>query len=380
MPFSCGLMLAALLLSPPATEPIVVPARFVSGAWFLEGTVSGEATSFMVDSGANRTVVLPGKGRLPGYASVQIGVGKLNMRVEASVEDVNIVQWVTKAAGNGKPGALLGADLLGRAAVGFDYDRAEITFWPGGRLDRKAALKWAMEGAGPGAKEARVGLDKRYDTSAGLTASYDKWRGGLLLDTGSTLSTLQSRHTPKVEAIGVSIVQTVLDYQDVIEAILLTPKAKIGTVEIPWFRFRMSEMASDFPGKPSGAFSINDLRSHRVIVDFPGAALYFAEPGREQSLGVAFSEVTNVPCVFEGGKIRLGKQIFDALKAGEGAEVISIAGRAAPEILDALDGKKPGGLKFIFGLLGDLHKDFSVWVETKDGKKRLDVNVLRREK
>lgn len=359
-------------------EPVVLKAARPAGLWAVVGALDGKPTIFLVDSGAPRTVLPVTASRPQGDVRATVEVGGLTYIVTAYAYKVSIFDRLGELMKFDDPKiepsvAILGMDALATMAVGIDYRRSEITIWPSFTgLPKKTAQDWVLDGF-EGAKAERLGLPKRFETRPGLTLQFGKWKGDALFDTGADATSVLPKFLPEVLSAPIYEMETLLYNSTAATAVRLAPSLKVEGIEFPWARFRVNAAGADIAGSPSGVMSPSSLRSPRVFIDFSGRSVYFVRPDKEIALGQALSDLLACPLVAEGDQIFVAGALPGVSEDRAGSEVVSIAQRAAKDVLEALRGKKKDSLAFLAALAADCRKDYTLSVKGADGPESLKV-------
>jgi|GEM_PF-7118255 len=357
-----------------AADPIVVPGKLMGGIWTVEGTLSGKRAVFMIDSGANRTVMLPGPLFKEGEVVSKIQIGDFSTNSNVVVMPLHLLDWLDDEASKVTTGikpimVILGMDVLQNMAVGFDYDTKNISFWTGGKVDSKMAQGWAMEGA-KRATPLKIDLARRLDIRLAISIAMGDSKGWLMFDTGTTFTSMMPGFGDNPTSFVLYMTEIVLGHLTEKDEMRAVAQADMGAFKVPWLQYQKGSAGSDVPGQPNGLFSLRDLRSKRVLADFAAASVYFANPDRNDSAATALTQMTALPFTYDGGELRLGAMDTEglaSLKAFESMPIVTIAGRPVKDVMDALLGTKADAVGFMQGLLTACRSDFVLQVKTKEG-------------
>lgn len=340
-----------------AGDPVTVSGRVVQGVWIVEGSVNEKPAYFIVDTGANRTGLLPDPSLKLGDCDVSLKIGDFSAKTTAYVSRVDLLDWLKAQVDfSNKPIlGILGMDVLLGQAVGFDFSRGEVSFWAGGKLASGVAGDWV------GAGFSKLELTKRFGERFGIPVAFGNAKGWCILDSGAADTSLLPRFGKKLG--------TVLSKTSAVGAgttdmeMRIIPEATIGSTVTPWLNFGVGSPGEGIPGSPDGVVSLGDLRSSRVLVDLAGASLYYAPAGRSRSLEIALSKLLTCPVVFDEDTLRVGTvgpAFAPGLRTFETCKIISIAGYPVRDVAAALSGTAKDSSKFMIELAKRLQTNFTI--------------------
>lgn len=328
-----------------ASEPVTVPARLVDGIWIVEAKINNKPAFLLVDSGSNRTALLSNPYVPDGDQSVDLAIGSFRTRELSYVTNDSILNRIRERCPAEKDGikplvGILGMDVLSRCAIGFDMSAQTISIWADGKVTDADAVKW-LSASGSAEPVQRIKIQRKFDVRFGVEMTFGSAKAQCLLDTGSAITTLDPRIG---KDLGVAL------FDESIQAARASlkvsvrgvPNARIGDLDLPWTIFHVSP-TTEADSVPDGVVGMGDLRSRRVLIDFPGGQMSLAPEDSDGSLSRALTGLVGSPSlVVKGDSIRVGPAGPDATESEremQGCQVLSIASRAPKLVLEALRGK-----------------------------------------
>jgi len=229
----------------------------------------------------------------------------------------------------------LGLSVLNNMAIGIDYSKNQITFWPGGHLSEADADAWVLRSPkwATDAKVWKAKIERRADVAPVLPVMVDGKKMDLLLRIGKEGTSFAKGEEPNGG--------TAVEYGPGGNQAILG-NVGIGDVSLPWilyFRGVSYDPRKAIDPSIVGTFTTENLLARRMIIDLSGGDLYCEQLAPDQQLSMFLTAWLQLPIDVQGGKIFLrempGTSFFGQLAPIYNSEVLELMGQPTETVLTA---------------------------------------------
>ncbi len=229
----------------------------------------------------------------------------------------------------------LGLGVLKSMAIGVDYAKNEITFWPGGKLTPEAAKAWILKAPkwGGESKVWTTPIKRRAEVAPVVTLTIGVKKAEMLLRIGQQ-GTSFARGEDPTTGIGV-------EYGPGGNHALMS-RVGVGSVSVPWmlyFKGVSYDPRKEIDPSIVGLFTVDNLLARRVILDLPGDAMYAEQLTSDEQISMFLSEWFQMPIDVQGDKMVLREmpstKFYPQLTPIYESEILEIMGQPAKQLLDA---------------------------------------------
>ncbi len=261
----------------------------------------------------------------------------------------------------------IGLSVLNGMAVGIDYAKNEITFWPGGHLTSDAAQAWILKAPkwGSESKSWSAPIERKANVAPVINALIDGKKVQLLLRIGQQGTAFAKGREP---SLGVPV-----EYgpggNHAIEA-----NVGVGATNLPWILYFRG--VSYDPGKeidPSivGTFTTENLLGRRVLLDLPANTLYAEQLSSDEQLSMFLSEWFQLPMDVQAGKVLIKEMpethFYPQLAPIYNSEVLEIMGQTMDQILAAARGRSAENMNYLKLLFERVWRGYKVKFKRPNG-------------
>ena len=350
------LIATALTAQSKTAAPIVVPIKFFYGDPVIMVSVDGQPPEeFGLDMMTRHSVVT---------SSTDAGLQR-----KISINGQTIGTGALEAPSGNVKGILnaLGLNILGNLAIGVDYARNEISFWPGGKVNPSDAKAWVLK-------------DAKWQADSTVWSAPIQWRAGLAPVIPIAINGKQHVMLLRVGQQGTSFAKgqepangLAIEYGPGGNQALLA-HVGIGQVVLPWvlyFRGVSYDPRKSVNPSIDGTFTTENLYARRVIVDLPGNTLYAEQLTGDEQLSMFLSDWFQMPLDVEGEKLMLKEmpstQFYAQLAPVYDSEVLAIMGQPSQQIIDAARDWSDAHGTYIKGLFEQVWQGFKIKLKRPDG-------------
>lgn len=343
-------------LQSKSSAPIVAPIKFFYGDPIIMMSIDGKPPEeFGLNMMTRRSIVTKtedaGTDRRLSIDGQSIGVANL----EAPAGGVHAVLNA------------VGLSVLNNMAIGIDYAKNEITFWPGGKLSAEGAKAWILKA-------------QKWQTDSGIWSTEILRRAGSVPIVPITVGERQSLMLLRVGQQGTSFAKAKepasgvsVEYGPGGNQALVT-HVRLGSAVLPWvlyFRGVSYDPEKQIDPTISGTFTTENLFARRVIVDLPGNELYAEQLSSDEQLSMFLSDWFQMPLEVQGEKLTLrempGTHFFAQLSPIYESEVMEIMGQSSQQIIDAARGASDSNATYLKLLFERVWQGFKVKFKRPDG-------------
>ncbi|MDR3692544.1 MAG: hypothetical protein P4L46_24400 [Fimbriimonas sp.] len=229
----------------------------------------------------------------------------------------------------------LGLTVLNDMAIGIDYSKNQMTFWPGGHLSEKEADAWIMQAPKwlGVSKVWKAHIDRRAGVAPVVSVRVDGKKLDLLLRIGKEGTSFSHGEEPSSG--------TPVEYGEGGNQAILANMG-VGDATLPWilyFRGVSYDPKKSIDSSVLGTFTTENLLARRVIVDLAAGEMYSEQLPPDAQLSMFLTEWLQLPINVEGDRIFLkempGTSFFGQLASIYDSEVLEVMGQPAAAILGA---------------------------------------------
>jgi len=348
---------AALVPQSKTGAPIVAPIKFFYGDPVISISVDGKPPmdfgltmitrhSIVVnkeDAGLTRQLSINGKSL--GVANLESPEGPVHPVLNA-----------------------IGLSVLNGMAVGVDYARNEITFWPGGRLGQEVANAWILKASrwGSESKVWSAPILRKAEVAPVLPMTIGGKKMNLLLRIGQQGTSFVRGEEPPSG--------TPVEYGPGGNHAMLT-NVDLGPTVLPWilyFRGVSYDPRKEIESSIVGTFTTENLLARRVILDLPANVMYAEQLSPDEQLSMFFSEWFQMPIDVQGSKMVLREmpstRFYPQLAPIYESEVLEIMGQTSEQLLSAARGRTPENMSYLKLLFEKVWRGFKVKFKKPSGE------------
>jgi len=261
----------------------------------------------------------------------------------------------------------LGLTVLNGMAIGIDYAKNQITFWPGGKLSEDDAKAWVMRSPKwiSDATFWKTKISRRAEVAPVVPVNIDGKQLELLLRIGKEGTSFAKGAEPDG---GTSIEYGPGGNQ------ALIGNVGVGPTTLPWalyFRGVSYDPRKAIDSNIVGTLTTDDLLSRRVIVDLAGGQLYAEQLPKDAQMSMFLTEWFQLPLEVQGNKILIrempGTHFFAQLSPIYDSEVLEIMGQPAESIIGAANDFSGEHRLFLKVLFEKVWRGFKVKIKRPNG-------------
>ncbi len=334
-----SLLVASVLVSRSQADsgsPIVVPIELFYGDPVIKLSIDGKPPA---DFGLNMTT----------RHSIVVDKDDAGLARKLSFDGKTLGTELLEApAANVHPVLnALGLGVLDTMAVGMDYGKNQITFWPGGRISPEAASAWILKAAKWGAESKvwQIPIERRAGVAPVIPINVGGKKMFLLLRIGQQGTSFARGEEP---AGG-----TPVEYGQGGNHAILT-NVGVGPQTLPWilyFRGVSYDPRKEIDPSIVGTFTTENLLARRVLVDLVANVMYVEALTPDEQLSMFLTEWLQLPAEVEGAKVLLrempGTKFFPQLAPIYESEVLEVMGQPIDKILAAARAPNPDNMAFL---------------------------------
>ena len=229
----------------------------------------------------------------------------------------------------------LGLSVLNGMAIGIDYSKNQVTFWPGGRLTEEDAKAWIMRSPKWLAESTfwKTKIERRAEVAPVLPVTVDGKKMDLLLRIGKEGTSFAKGLEPTG---GTQVEYGPGGNQALVGGV------GIGSNTVPWilyFRGVSYDPRKAIDPSIQGTFTTENLLSRRVIVDLAGGMLYGEQLPKDAQMSMFLTEWFQLPVEVQGSKMYLrempGTKFFAQLAPIYDSEILEVMGQSAESVIAA---------------------------------------------
>ena len=229
----------------------------------------------------------------------------------------------------------LGLSVLNTMAIGIDYSKNQITFWPGGRLTPEEANAWIMRAPKwiSESKVLKTKIERRAEVAPVIPVTINGKKVDLLLRIGKEGTSFAKGQEPDLN--------TPIEYGPGGNHAIVSG-VTIGNTTLPWslyFRGVNYDPRKAIDPTIMWTFTTDNLLARRVIVDLAGGMLYSEQLPLDAQVSMFLTAWFQLPIEVQGSKIFLKEmpdtKFFAQLAPIYDSEVLEIMGQSAESIVAA---------------------------------------------
>jgi len=344
-------------LQTKAASPIVVPIKFFYGDPIISLSIDGKAPQdFGLNMTTRHSIMVQSEDAGPARQLSINGKTLGTANLEAPATNLHPVL------------NSLGLSFLNGMAIGVDYARNELTFWPGGRLSPEDAKGWIMKAPKWGTTSTlwSAPILRKAEVAPVVALSIAGQKISVLLRIGQQGSSFARGDEP---ASGVPV-----EYGPGGNHAIL-PRVGIGSTILPWilyFRGVSYDPRKEIDPTIVGTFTTENLLARRVILDLPGNVLYAEQLSADEQVSMFLSEWFQMPIDVQGEKMVLREmpstRFYPQLTPIYESEILEIMGQPAKTILSAARDASPEHLTFLKLLFERVWQGFKVKFKKPNGE------------
>jgi predicted aspartyl protease len=353
--------LAAAIVSGHDVEFSRLPAR-MAGLYLVADlrTRDGKTHPFLIDTGATRSyasaAIMSTEDQKRKTATLRFNLGNAEVLVEAvPIEPQNLPHSaeLTKVEG------IIGLDVLGRLQLDIDYASGTIQARRGG--------SWVR----PQQDMDRVGLNADAHGLYTVQADIGGKQIPLCLDTGATALLLDTKRVdvtslPKLPPSKIRTFEGLIETER-----RLIETMTIGTRPVHW----MIASTQSWSGVGDGVIGTAMLGSKRIILDFPGRALYLAKRSQEQEMDASAERVLGLPVQIRSGGLWFRDDVPLFLKRWSRARIVALRRMKAEDVVAALRKEPANATEMIIAAFKAMRSPGLVTIALANGEK--EISPLR---
>jgi len=337
--------------------PIVVPIKFFYGDPVISISIDGKAPQdFGLTMTTRHSIVVDNES---AGAAKQLSVSGKSLglaNLEAPGANVHPVL------------NLLGLTVLNTMAIGVDYAKNEITFWPGGRIGAEVAKAWVQKAAkwGTGSSVWSIPILRKADVAPVIPLSIGGKKPLVLLRIGQQGTSFARGEEPQS---GVPV-----EYGPGGNHALLT-KVGIGPTTLPWilyFRGVSYDPRKEIDPSIAGTFTTENLLARRVILDLAANVMYSEQLPEDEQISMFLSEWFQMPIDVQGTKMSLrempGTHFYPQLASIYESEVLEIMGQTAEQLISAARNCNEEHLTYLKLLFERVWRGYKVKIKKPNGE------------
>jgi hypothetical protein len=313
-----------------AAVPIVAPIRFFYGDPIISISIDGKTPEeFGLTMTTRHSIVTKAEDSGPAR---QLSVNGKSLGVVNLESPGATVHPVLNAIGLG---------VLNGLAIGIDYAKNEITFWPGGRIGADVARDWILK-AGKWAADSTVWsipIQRKADVAPVVPLTIGGKQDLMLLRLGQQGTSFARGEEP---SSGVPV-----EYGQGGNHALLA-HVGIGPATLPWilyFRGVSYDPRTAIDPSIVGTFTTENLVARRVILDLAGNVMYAEQLPADEQISMFLSEWFQMPIDVQKEKLILrempGTKFYPQLAPIYESEIVEIMGQPSQQILAAAKDSTP---------------------------------------
>lgn len=262
----------------------------------------------------------------------------------------------------------IGLGLLNGMAIGIDYAKNEITFWPGGRLGADTAKEWILKGAKWHVDSTvwSVPIQRKAEVAPVIAVMIGGKPTTMLLRLGQQGTSFARGEEP---ASGVPV-----EYGQGGNHALL-PRVGIGTAILPWilyFRGVSYDPRASIDPTIVGTFTTENLYSRRVLLDLAANVMYAEQLSSDEQLSMFLSEWFQMPIDIQSDKLVLrempGTKFYPQLAPIFESQILEIMGQTSQQILAAARDATPDHATYLKLLFERVWRGFRVKFKKPNGE------------
>ena len=262
----------------------------------------------------------------------------------------------------------IGLSVLNGMAIGVDYAKNELTFWPGGHLTADAAKVWISK-ASKWNSESQVWnmpIDRKVGVAPVIPILVGNKKVNVLLRIGQQGSSFARGEEPNGG--------TAVEYGPGGNHAIVT-NIGVGPAMLPWmlyFRGVSYDPRKEIDPSIVGTFTTENLLARRVIIDLPGNVLYAEQLSPDEQISMFLSEWFQLPIDVQGAKVSLrempGTRFYPQLQSVYESEVLEIMGQPIADILSAVRGRTKENMTYLKLLFERVWRGFKVKFRMPSGE------------
>ena len=229
----------------------------------------------------------------------------------------------------------LGLSVLNTMAIGIDYSKNQITFWPGGHLTAEEASAWILRAPKwlSDSKVLKTKIERRAEVAPVLPVTINGKKVDLLLRIGKEGTSFAKGQEPDSG--------TPVEYGPGGNQAILSGLT-IGSTTLPWslyFRGVSYDPRKAIDPSIMGTFTTDDLLARRVIVDLAGGMLFSEQLPQDAQISMFLTAWFQLPIEVQGSKMFMREmpdtKFFAQLSPIYDSEVLEIMGQSSESIIAA---------------------------------------------
>jgi hypothetical protein len=262
----------------------------------------------------------------------------------------------------------LGLTVLNGMAIGVDYAKNEITFWPGGRIGADVAKAWILKAAKWDAESAvwSMPIQRRAEVAPVLPLMVGGKPAVMLLRLGQQGTSFARGEEPPS---GVSV-----EYGPGGNQALLA-HVGIGPATLPWilyFRGVSYDPRKAIDPSIVGTFTTENLLARRVILDLAANTMYVEQLSADEQVSMFLSEWFQMPINVQGSKMVLREmpatKFYPQLAPIYDSEILEIMGQPSQQLLNAARDATPEHVTYLKLLFERVWQGFRVKFKKPNGE------------
>jgi hypothetical protein len=253
-------------------------------------------------------------------------------------------------------------------AIGVDYAKNEITFWPGGHLAPEVAEGWIQKAPkwGSASKVWSTPIQRKAGVAPVLPITVGGKKLQLLLRIGQQGTSFARGEEP---ATG-----TPVEYGPGGNHAILT-NLDLGPITLPWilyFRGVSYDPRKEIDPAIVGTFTTENLLARRVILDLPANIMYAEQLSSDEQLSMFLSEWFQMPIDVQGDKMMLREMptthFYPQLAPIYESEVLEIMGQTSEQLLAAAKGRSAENMSYLKLLFEKVWRGYRVKFKKPNGE------------